>query len=61
MMNHVLSTHLFVNHRLTAALLDRIQQRRAFRPWKSSARGSTWTIAIRRRSPNWATGSAIPT
>src|ERR1035438_9532977 len=25
-MNHVLSTHLFVNHRLTSALLTRIQQ-----------------------------------
>ena len=25
-MNHALSTHLFVNHRLTTALLDRIQQ-----------------------------------
>jgi sugar phosphate isomerase/epimerase len=25
-MNHVLSTHLFVNHRLTTALLNRIQQ-----------------------------------
>jgi sugar phosphate isomerase/epimerase len=25
-MNHVLSTHLFVNHRLTAAMLTRIQQ-----------------------------------
>ncbi|MGO9260387.1 MAG: sugar phosphate isomerase/epimerase family protein [Bryobacteraceae bacterium] len=25
-MNHVLSTHLFVNHRLTSALLSRIQQ-----------------------------------
>ena len=25
-MNHVLSTHLFVNHRLTSALLGRIQQ-----------------------------------
>src|SRR5579883_2276907 len=25
-MNHVLSTHLFVNHRLTTALLSRIQQ-----------------------------------
>ncbi|HWB86144.1 MAG TPA: TIM barrel protein [Bryobacteraceae bacterium] len=25
-MNHVLSTHLFVNHRLTVALLNRIQQ-----------------------------------
>ena len=26
LMNHVLSTHLFVNHRLTSALLSRIQQ-----------------------------------
>lgn len=26
-MNHVLSTHVFVNHRLTAALLERIQAR----------------------------------
>jgi len=26
LMNHVLSTHLFVNHRLTSALLTRIQQ-----------------------------------
>src|SRR5271169_4467024 len=25
-MNHVLSTHLFVNHRLTSALLGKIQQ-----------------------------------
>ena len=25
-MDHVLSTHLFVNHRLTSALLGRIQQ-----------------------------------
>ncbi len=25
-MNHALSTHLFVNHRLTTALLNRIEQ-----------------------------------
>jgi hypothetical protein len=39
---------------------DQIQAR-AFPPWRSSARASTWTIATRRRLPNWATGSAIRT
>ena len=59
-MKHVLSTHLFVNHRLTVALLLARSSRPESPRWRSSARASTWTIATRRRSPNSATGSAIP-
>ena len=40
--------------------LDRIQHGWQSRRSRYSARGSIWIIAIARRSPNWATGSAIP-
>ena len=58
-MNHYFSTHLFVNHRLTSALLTKSSSS-AFLPSRSSAPASTSTIRTRRRSPSSATGFAIP-
>ena len=57
-MQLVLSTHLFVEHRLTTAWLERVLDA-GFRPLRFFARASIWTIAIMRRSASWGIGSAI--
>ena len=46
-MKHVLSTHLFVNHRLTAVMARPDLSTPASPPWRSSAPASIWIIAIK--------------
>ena len=58
MMLRVLSTHLFLNHRLHPGLLEDCRPRRARRRWRSLPRASTSTTPAASTSPSWPSGSA---